>query len=73
MENDIEKRKTLIEHLKMYSERYCVNEGKQCIVDRVDLQLLLLDYMDTLQKVEEMQHAINVYRSYKDCDEEFEL
>ena len=69
----MEEKKTLIEHLKMYSERYCINEGKQCIVDRADLQELLLDYMNLLQKIEKMQHTINVYRSYKDCDEEFEV
>ena len=69
----MKEKKTLIEHLKLCSEQNICDDGTKCIVDRIDLQELLLDYMNLLQKNEEMQHIINVYRNHKDCDEEFKL
>jgi flagellar biosynthesis/type III secretory pathway chaperone len=69
----MEEKKSLLEHLKLCSEQNICDDETKCIVDRKDLQELLLDYMTILQKIEKMQRTINVYRSYKDCDEEFEL
>lgn len=73
MNNYIEKRKLIIGHLKLCSEQNICDDESKCIVNRKDLQLLMLDYMDSLKKIDELQCKLNTYKNRRDCDEEFEI